>query len=190
MRRGWKWVATVIATAPITLIIIDQGCFRGSGFPPPHLRRSDLFGQGRKHIPGTIALIVNGAISPQKNHARYWNNTSLVFSTLKARGFERLAVLQSDGISPEPDQQARSFLGMFGTGTLRDSPRDLDGDGLDDVTGPGTVQALDRTLHDLGQSMQGGGPTAHLLDRSRPVAVERLVGKRSSDDVGERGTER
>ena len=111
-------------------------------------------------MPGTVALIVNGAISPGKNHPRYWNNTSLVFATLKARGFERLFVLQSDGLSPARDRQARSFIGMFGTGTLLDSARDLDGDRIEDVAGPGTIEALERAVRDLGRTMR---PDSRLL---------------------------
>jgi len=111
-------------------------------------------------MPGTLALIINGALSPQKNHARYWNNTSLVYATFKAWGFERIAVLQSDGISPAPDRRERSFMGMFGTGDLLDSPLDLDGDHIDDITGDATLVSLERSLSDLGRIMKPGSRLA------------------------------
>jgi hypothetical protein len=148
MRRRWKWL--------VTLLIIDQACWQGSGVLPPHRQAPGLFAPSRPVMPGTVALLVNGALSPPKNHRRYWNNTSLVFTALKTTGFERLAVLQSDGLSSDRDRQSRSFLGMFGTGHLLDSPRDLDGDGRDDVAGPGTIEALEETLRDLGRSLRPG----------------------------------
>ncbi len=43
---------------------------------------------------------------------------------------------------------------MFGTGTLLDGPRDLDGDGAEDVAGPGTLEALESELRELGRGMR------------------------------------
>jgi len=160
MRRRRSWIVGLLLTTPVTLLVIDRACWQSSGFPPPHQRVPGLFALSRPVMPGTAAVIVNGAISPAKNHGRYWNNTSLVFTALKARGFERLVVLQSDGLSRESDRQSRSFLGMFGTGHLLDSPRDLDADGRDDVKGPGTIEALSAALRDLGPSLH---PSDRLL---------------------------
>lgn len=160
MRQRRSWIVGLFLSMPVTLLAIDLACMQGSGVPPPHQRVRGLFAASRPMMPGTVAVIVNGSISPAMNHARYWNNTSLMFTALKSRGFERLVVLQSDGISHEPDRQSRSFLGMFGTGHLLDSPRDLDADGRDDVTGPGSIEAMSAALKDVGQSLR---PDARLL---------------------------
>ena len=157
MRRRWMWTIGLAASTPFSVLLIDRVCFQGSGFPPPHQRVPGLFAPARPVMPGTTAVLVNPGLGPAKNHPRYWNNTSLVFRALEARGFERLIVLQSDGLSPEPDRQARSFLGMFGTGTLVDSPIDIDADGGDEVSGPGTIAALGRALRDVGRSLPRGG---------------------------------
>jgi hypothetical protein len=156
-RRHRAWIAALLLSTPLTLLVIDTACWRTSAGPPPHQRVAGVFRPVRQTLPGTAAIIVSGPISPAKNHARYWNNASLMFSTLKAVGFERVSVLQSDGSSPAPDRQARSFLGMFGTGRLVDSPRDLDGDGTEDVNGPGTIGALGAALVDAGRAVGPGG---------------------------------
>jgi hypothetical protein len=157
MRRPRTWMIGLLATTPLTLLLVDRVCFQGSGFPPPHQRVPGLFAPARPVMPGTVAIIVNPGFTSAKNHPRYWNNTSLVFTALKARGFERLVVLQSDGRSREPDRQARSFLGMFGTGTILDSPLDVDADGRSDVSGPGTLEALGSALRDVGRTLPPGG---------------------------------
>jgi hypothetical protein len=156
MRRRRWWVVGLLLSTPVTVLVIDRACWQGSGYPPPHQKVEGLFGAAHPVMPGTVALIVNGSISPEMNHARYWNNTALMFRALGARGFERLVVLQSDGLSTTPDRQARSFLGLFGTGHLLDSPRDLDADGRTDVSGPGTIEALSATLRNLGRTLHPG----------------------------------
>jgi hypothetical protein len=163
MQRRLRWIIGIIATTAAVLLSVDYFLFKGSGFPPPHLKIPGLFSPAREIIPGTFALIVNGAISPQKNHARYWNNTSLMYATFKTWGFEHIEVLQSDGISPVPDRQARSFIGMFGTGHLLDSPRDLNGNGSDDVNGDATLISLERSLSELGRLMKSDSRLALCL---------------------------
>jgi len=156
MRRHRSWILGLLLTTPVTLVLIDQACWQGSGSPPPHQKVSSLFAPTRPVMPGTVGVIVGAAISPAKNHGRYWNNTSLMLSALKATGFERLIVLQSDGAWPGPDRQQRSFLGLVGTGHLLDSSRDFDADGRDDVHGPATVDALATTLREVGRSLRPG----------------------------------
>jgi hypothetical protein len=156
-RRHRAWIASLLLSTPLTLLVIDAACWQSPAFPPPHQRVAGVFRPARPPMPGTAAIIVSGPISPAKNHARYWNSASLMFSTLKAVGYERLSVLQSDGSSTAPDRQARSFLGMFGTGRLVDSPRDLDGDGTEDVNGPGAIGALSAALVGAGRAVGPGG---------------------------------
>jgi hypothetical protein len=156
MQRRLKRFIKIFAVIAAIVLSADYFFFQSSGYPPPHLKVPELFSPARPIVPDTAALIVNGAISPRKNHARYWNNTSLMYATCKAWGFEHIAVLQSDGISPAPDHQARSFLGMFGTGDLIDSPRDLDGDRSDDISADATLASLERSLSDLGSRMKPG----------------------------------
>ncbi len=157
MRRRRLWILGLLCSTPVTLGLIDRACFMGVGFPPPHQRISGLFAPSRPAMPGTVAVLVNPGVSARLNHRRYWNNTSLVFSTLRAAGYERLVVLQSDGLSPAADRQSRSFLGMFGTGVVVDSPPDLDADGRADVSGPGTIDALRSTLREVGRALPPGG---------------------------------
>lgn len=152
-----RWALWLLLSSPVTLLAVDRGCFGGSGHPPPHQRVQGLFAAQRPVLPGTAAIIVNGPISPAKHHARYWNNSSLVLATLKAVGFERTWVLQSDGASPGLDRQSRSFLGLVGTGRLRDSPLDLDHDGARDVSGSGTIEDLSRTLAEAGRWLPPDG---------------------------------
>ena len=151
-RRYAKYFLLLVLSAPFSLFAIDQLFFQGSGHPPPHLKVKGLFPQ-KEIQTGRFALIINGGLSPAKHHPRYWNNSSLVFCTLKSQGFEQIRVLQSDGLSAEPDQQRRSFLGMYGTGNLMDSPTDLDGDGRVDVQGAATATNIKSQLSDLGKLM-------------------------------------
>ncbi len=152
-----RWALWVLLSAPVTTLAVDRACFQGSGHPPPHQRVAGLFAERRPVVPGTAAVILNGPISPAKHHARYWNNASLMLMTLRAVGFESVHVLQSDGISAAPDRQTRSFLGLVGTGRVVDSPRDLDGDGEEDVVGTGRLDDLRRTLADIGRSLPANG---------------------------------
>lgn len=155
-RRLLRWLVLPGTALFVLVLLLDATIFRGSGFPPPHLNVPGLF-PSSAILPGTAALVVNGAISPEKNHPRYWNNTSLAYATCRSRGFERVAVLQSDGLDPFPDRQARSFMGLVGTGELLDSPTDLDGDGEPDVTGPATRDAFRAALAVLGRTLPVDG---------------------------------
>ena len=151
-RRYGKYLFLLLLTTPFSLFVIDHLFFQGSGHPPPHLQVKGLF--PKKPIKtGRFALVINGALSPAKNHARYWNNTSLVYCTLKSLGWEQVRVLQSDGLSTEPDRQRRSFIGIYGTGDLLDSPTDLDNDGQIDVQGAATIANIKNQLSDMGKLM-------------------------------------
>jgi hypothetical protein len=131
----------------------DRIWFQGSGHPPPHLRIPGLF-QPAAPIPGTVALLVNGAIRPGKNHPRYWNNLSLMYGTLRHLGFETIHVLNSDGTSPAPDRLKRAFLAFFPYGDTEDSPRDLDLDGHEDIDGPATRECFEATLSGIGSRLR------------------------------------
>lgn len=139
----------------IFAVIADRIWFQGSGHPPPHLRIPGLF-QPAPPIPGTVALLVNGAIRPGKNHPRYWNNLSLMYGTLRHLGFETIHVLNSDGTSPAPDRLKRAFLAFFPYGDTEDSPRDLDLDGHEDIDGPATRECLEASLSGTGARLRSG----------------------------------
>ncbi len=151
-RRYLKYFGLLLLSTPFTLFLVDNFFFQGLGHPPPHLKIKGLF-KPSPIVTGRFALIINGGLSVEKNHARYWNNTSLFYCTLKSLGWEQIRVLQSDGLSSAPDRQKRSFMGIIGTGELMDSPLDLDGDGQNDVQGPATIEAIKKELKDIGQLM-------------------------------------
>lgn len=182
----YLWVSLVLL---VLTVIADRIWFQGSGHPPPHLKIPGLFSQGSP-LPGTYALLVNGAIRPKKNHPRYWNNISLMFGTLKHMGFESIQVLNSDGTSPSPDRLQRAFLAFFPYGETEDSPQDLDGDGRPDISGPATRKQLALALRSIGEQIPPEGRlflffTDHgklRFRRGRFYAVVRLWGEEISGE--------
>jgi len=162
MRRWLRRLAILLGAIALALVAVDWLCFQGSGFPPPHVAVFKGLPK-RGPIPGRVALVVNGAIDPRKNHARYWNNTSLAYCTLTALGYEKVVVLQSDGRSPAPDRTTRSFMGVVGLGEPVDSALDLDGDGDGDVAGPATKAAMQDALQGLGQGLMAGDTLTVML---------------------------
>ena len=79
------------------------------------------------------AIIINTGRRPQDNYEYYWNDCSEIYKLLMVCGYDRnnIYVLMSDGKSIGQDMN-------MGNGTYQDSPRDLDGDGADDVNEPAT----------------------------------------------------
>ena len=174
----------------LLMVIADRAFFQGQGFPPPHLKLTGLLPSSPAR-EGTWALLINGGVRPDKNYPRYWNNVSLVYGTLKSLGWQKIAVLNADGLSREPDQSGRAFLGMFTSGGgLTDSPTDLDQDGRPDIQGPATKAELARAFADIGRGMRPGdslfvfitdhGKLAPVDGRLKPIAGlwgDRLAGR-------------
>jgi hypothetical protein len=89
--------------------------------------------RGRK-----VAVLISGGGNKGSNHDRYWNDMSFMFRTLKERyGYrdEDIHVVYSDGRDTAVDQKKVS-------GEYADSPRDFDGDGIDDVDRASTRQEV------------------------------------------------
>ncbi|MBU0519718.1 T9SS type A sorting domain-containing protein, partial [bacterium] len=80
------------------------------------------------------AILMNGGLNAWANYPRYWNDLANIYVTLNwVYGFadERIIVLCSDGLDPEPDQP-----------NGESSPLDLDADGDDDIMLPCNYQSL------------------------------------------------
>lgn len=79
------------------------------------------------------AIIINTGRDVTNNHDYYWNDCSEIYKLLMVCGYDRnnIYVLMSDGKSTGQDMN-------MGNGVYQDSPRDLDGDGADDVSEPAT----------------------------------------------------
>jgi len=152
LKRFLKYLFILFILLSIFLVIADQLWFSDYQFPPIHLRIPGLF---KTPIPDKTnhALIINGGIHPGKNHARYWNNTSLIYNTLKSISFSDIRVLHTDGLSTGKDRCIRSFMGYVGMGKLEDSPKDLDLNGTTDITGEATKEELEKTLFHLGKDL-------------------------------------
>ncbi len=187
-RRLFKISGAILLLLVALGVIADRTVFRGTGFPPPHLRNRWLFSEPPAARPGTWALLISGGVKPRKNYPRYWNNISLVGCTLKALGWQNIRVLYAGGASSEPDRLKHAFLGMFGFGRLIPSPVDIDLDGSPEIQDPATRPRLDRALAEIGGRMKPGdtlfvfitdhGKLARLEGGLKPVA--RLWG----DQVG------
>ena len=81
-------------------------------------------------------VLFSGGTNPEYNGIRFWNDTAMVYSTLTLKygvPKDNIHVYMSDGLSPGKDAN----LGD-GWASLVDSPRDLDGDGMEDITGAAT----------------------------------------------------
>jgi len=150
-----KAVVLVLMVAAVLAVVADRLWFRGSGYPPPHLKIQGLF-PPRPAVSGTWALLINGGARPKKNFWRYWNNISLMYCTLKSLGWENIFVLNADGLSPEPDRLVRAFLGYWEYGGTVDSPADLDLNGRPDILAEATKYELEKTMASIGQRMKPG----------------------------------
>lgn len=96
----------------------------------------------------TYAVILSGGINKYCNHARYWNDCSFIFKTLKNRfGIpqDNFRILISDGTDPAEDMQ-------YGYGYVSSNP-DLDGDGINDVGYAATKANLTSVLQGLSNTM-------------------------------------
>lgn len=92
------------------------------------------------------AVLISGGRNKMLNHERYWNDCSLLFSTLRHTYHlpkQHIVVVMSDGGNPAAD-----MLKSDGTG-FANSPADLDGDGDIDVFFPATRQDVGRVLQSM-----------------------------------------
>lgn len=96
--------------------------------------------------PQLYAVIINSAISAEQNYERYWNDCSIMYSTLKTYGFDdgNIYVAIGDGNDGTPDFRLNS-------GNLVQTPMDLDGDGVEDVDYPAIHDSLEIIFSDLSQ---------------------------------------
>ncbi len=135
--------------------LLDKVAFDTPWAPPPHLETLSKLDMQVDQKSG-VALLVNGGFGIGKNHRRYWNNLSLMYFALKKQGWRKIIVLDADGLKGAPDQEERSYLGMFSTGTRVDSAFDLDGNGTDDVHGAATIQNFTTALETVKKELLPG----------------------------------
>ena len=79
------------------------------------------------------AIIINTGQNKYYNTEDYWNNCSAIYKLLVNHGYDKkhITVLMSDGNDAGDDMN-------IGNSVFADSPRDLDGDGANDVNEPAT----------------------------------------------------
>ena len=90
------------------------------------------------------AVIISGGYSVHSNYARYWNDCSYFFATLKQNGFlnDNIYVLMSDGTDPAVDRAD----GVS-------SPLDLNNDGRDDIGYSATKADLTIVFNELADKL-------------------------------------
>ena len=100
-------------------------------------------------ITHTYAVILSGGWDISVNYARYWNDCSFIYQTLKKRyGIPQsnIRVLISDGTDSGDDMRV-------GYNLYVSSPLDLDGDNICDITCAATKQNLTAQLQSLADVM-------------------------------------
>ena len=78
-------------------------------------------------------VLISGGATPARNGIRFWSDTAMFYSTLRLKyGVPKnhIYVFMSDGNSTGADAN----LGSESSPVLVDSPKDLDGDGVSDIT--------------------------------------------------------
>lgn len=115
-------------------------------------KQNTASGLWEKHVnkfsSNTYAVILSGGSTPELNASRYWNDCSFIYKTLRQTyGVPKnnIKVLMSDGKSPAADQNT----GLSFTPRLKNSPSDLDGDGIADVDYSATKDTLAMVLSEL-----------------------------------------
>ncbi len=99
-------------------------------------------------VGNTYVVILSGGYNKYSNYARYWNDCSFLFKTLRNRfGIpqENFRILISDGTNPAADMHVGySFVS---------SNTDLDGDGIDDTGYAATKANLTSVLQSLANTL-------------------------------------
>ena len=97
------------------------------------------------------AVVISGGFDYYNNHVRYWNDCSLIYQILtRLYGYEKdnIFVYMSDGKNSGYDLRIKGRDGYN-----IDSPRDLDGDGKEDVTGAALIQPIQDCFASLKKKM-------------------------------------
>ena len=97
-------------------------------------------------------VLVSGGGSPESNGIRFWSDTAMLYSTLTRKygiAKDNIYTYISDGNSPGKDAN----LSDGDSPVLVDSPKDLDGDGIGDVTDAASKDNLKRCLSNLGKTL-------------------------------------
>ena len=80
-------------------------------------------------------VLISGGATPKENGIRFWSDTAMFYSTLTKKygvAKDHIWVFMSDGNSTGADANLAT---SGATPVLVDSPKDLDGDGVGDITG-------------------------------------------------------
>ena len=107
---------------------------------------------GRGDRGKSYFVLISGGNTPGQNGIRFWCDTAMLYSTLTKKygvAKDHIAVLMSDGTSPGLDANLAVDERQDTMSVLVDSPRDLDGDGLDDIAGAATRSELALTFSGL-----------------------------------------
>ena len=99
-------------------------------------------------------VLLSGGAGKVANGIRFWSDTAMLYSTLTKKygvAKDHIYAYVSDGNSTEEDAN----LSGGDSPVLVDSPRDLDGDGLEDVTDAATKANLKSCLSDLSGRLEG-----------------------------------
>lgn len=107
----------------------------------PNIRENGI---ENENYPETFAIIINCAYSPDYNYERYWNDCAGMYSTFRNYGLSRENIFTAMGYGNDslPDLRLNS-------GDLIISPKDLDGDGFNDIRYPATMAGVEQIFEDL-----------------------------------------
>lgn len=99
----------------------------------------------------TYAVILSGGLFPSANKARYWNDCSFIYQTLRNRygvPKKNIKVIMSDGTDPAPD------LNLEDGDSIISSPLDLDEDGIADIEYAATKENVKSVIEELSSKMK------------------------------------
>lgn len=127
-------------------------------------------------------LVISGGADPSGNGLRFWENTAIYYSTLRIKyevPKENIVLLVSDGGASTADAYVMAHDGDGSAPYLTyiSTPADLDGDGIRDVTGPATFEAVTNALADFARKLK---PTDQLT--VFVTSHGSMVGSQSSDN--------
>ncbi len=121
------------------------------------LREEKASGEGLNTNAGmggkTYFVLFSGGGDPEYNGIRFWCDTAMLYSTLRLKyGIpkERIRTFVSDGLDPAPDAN----LDGKRSNVYVNSPQDLDGDGIADIDGAATAEALHGCLAGLAGTLR------------------------------------
>ena len=106
----------------------------------------------RGYTSHSYFVLFSGGGDAHNNRIRYWCDTAMLYSTLTLKygvSKDHIYVYMSDGTSSGKDAN----LADSTSDVLVDSPRDLDGDGNDDVDGPADMTTLSNCFANLTRTL-------------------------------------